>query len=127
MKARSARRWPCGNCKSLLREYSDKVVGTRLEAKGLSHDTLKPFKTDVENVAPPEKVTGSVLGGLIPYMIIFLCFVGAVTPAIDLTAGEKERGTMETILVTPISRSDLVRRASSCSSSPSHSSPRCCR
>ncbi len=92
----------------LLREYSDKVVGTRLEAKGLSHDTLKPFKTDVENVAPPEKVTGSILGGLIPYMIIFLCFVGAVTPAIDLTAGEKERGTMETILVTPISRSDLV-------------------
>ncbi len=93
---------------ALLREYSDKVVGTRLEAKGLSHDTLKPFKTDVENVAPPEKVTGSILGGLIPYMIIFLCFVGAVTPAIDLTAGEKERGTMETILVTPLSRSDLV-------------------
>jgi sodium transport system permease protein len=93
---------------ALLRDYSDKVVGTRLAEKGLSHETLKPFKTDVENVAPPEKVTGSILGGLIPYMIIFLCFVGAVTPAIDVTAGEKERGTMETILVTPISRSDLV-------------------
>lgn len=92
----------------LLRDYSDKVVGSRLEAKGLSHDTLKPFRTDVENVAPPEKVTGSILGGLIPYMIIFLCFVGAVTPAIDLTAGEKERGTMETILVTPVNRSELV-------------------
>jgi len=93
---------------TLLRDYSDEIVGQRLGAKGLSRDTLRPFKTDVENVAPPEKVTGSILAGLIPYMIIFLCFMGAVTPSIDVTAGEKERGTMETILVTPISRHDLV-------------------
>lgn len=93
---------------ALLREYADDIVEQRLVAKGLSRQSLKPFKTEVQNVAPPEKVSGSLLGGLIPYMIIFLSFVGAVTPAIDLTAGEKERGTMETILVTPASRAELV-------------------
>lgn len=92
----------------ILQDYSEEIVAQRLKAKGLTRDTLKPFRTDVQNVAPPEKVSGSILSGLIPYMIIFLCFVGAVTPAIDLTAGEKERGTMETILVTPVSRSELV-------------------
>jgi len=41
-------------------------------------------------------------------MVILLCFTGAMYPAMDLTAGEKERGTMETILSSPVSRSDLV-------------------
>ncbi len=41
-------------------------------------------------------------------MVILLCFTGAMYPAMDLTAGEKERGTMETILSSPISRGDLV-------------------
>jgi sodium transport system permease protein len=49
-----------------------------------------------------------VLGGLIPYFVIVLCLIGAMYPAMDLTAGEKERGTMETILCSPVSRTHLV-------------------
>ena len=59
-------------------------------------------------MAAPAKVGGNVIGGLFPYLIIFLCFMGALAPAIDLTAGEKERGTIETILASPVSRLDLV-------------------
>jgi len=47
-------------------------------------------------------------GGFIAYIVVFLCFNGGMHPAIDLTAGEKERGTMETILSSPIARSHLV-------------------
>src|SRR5205823_6349896 len=54
------------------------------------------------------KVAANLLGGLIPYMIIFLTFVGCMAPALDVTVGEKERGTMETILASPINRTDLV-------------------
>jgi sodium transport system permease protein len=43
-----------------------------------------------------------------PYLIIILCFTGAMYPAMDLTAGEKERGTMETLLCSPVARVDLV-------------------
>ena len=61
-----------------------------------------------QNVAPPEKVGGATFGGFIGYMVILLCLTGGMYPAMDLTAGEKERGTMETILSSPISRFHLV-------------------
>jgi sodium transport system permease protein len=59
-------------------------------------------------VAPPEKVGGNIVGGFIPYLIIMLCFTGAMYPAIDHTAGEKERGTMETLLCSPVNRLNIV-------------------
>jgi sodium transport system permease protein len=53
-------------------------------------------------------VGGNLLGGIVPYIIVMLCLVGATYPAMDLTAGEKERGTMETLLCSPAARSDIV-------------------
>src|SRR2546426_1125600 len=97
---------------SLLRRilggYRDQLVEARLMQNGLSKEVLRPFESKEENVAPPEKVGGNAIGGLFPYLIIFLCFMGALAPAIDLTVGEKERGTIETILASPVSRLDLV-------------------
>jgi len=89
-------------------DLSTKVVTERLAAKNLPPAILKPFEVSRDNVAPPEKVSGAVLGGLVGYMVILLCMTGGMAPAMDLTAGEKERGTMETILSSPISRLDLV-------------------
>ncbi len=92
----------------ILEDYRDQLVEARLMENGLSKDVLKPFESKEENVAPPEKVGGNAIGGLFPYLIIFLCFMGALAPAIDLTVGEKERGTIETILASPVNRVDLV-------------------
>jgi len=92
----------------ILRDYREQIIETRLLEGGLTKDLLKPFASEEENVAAPEKVGGNAIGGVLPYMIIFLCFMGALAPAIDLTAGEKERGTIETILASPVSRLDLV-------------------
>jgi len=91
-----------------MKDYRDKVVKDRLAAKNLPESVLKPFEVKRENVAPPEKVSGAAFGGIIGYMVILLCMTGAMYPAMDLTAGEKERGTMETILSSPISRMHLV-------------------
>jgi sodium transport system permease protein len=84
------------------------TVQERLIARKLPESLIKPFEVKTQNVAPPEKVTGAALGGLIPYFIIILCLTGAMYPAIDLTAGEKERGTIETILCSRVSRTHLV-------------------
>ena len=81
---------------------------TRLKERGLPDTLLKPFDVKRKNVAPPEKVGGEIVGGLVPYLIIILCFTGAMYPAMDLTAGEKERGTMETLLCCPVPRVDIV-------------------
>src|SRR5215470_4595821 len=91
-----------------LKDYRDLLVKDRLRAKDLPVSVLKPFEVKKENVAPPEKVSGAAVGGIIGYMVILLCMTGAMYPAMDLTAGEKERGTMETILSSPISRLHLV-------------------
>lgn len=96
------------NLQKAARDYRDKVVEERLADRGLSRAVLTPFEIKEENVAPPEKVSGNILGGLIPYLIIFMSFVGCMAPALDLTAGEKERGTIETILASPVGRTELV-------------------
>jgi len=92
----------------LLGEYREGVVTQRLTARGLPEPFVKPLETKEENVAAPEKVSGSRLAIILPYFIIFLCLMGAIHPAMDLTAGEKERGTLETILASGVHRGDIV-------------------
>jgi sodium transport system permease protein len=96
------------NIEKKLKDFSEKVVEARLDANHVPASVLTPFKIEQENVAPPEKVGGETFGGMIAYMVILLCMLGGMYPAMDLTAGEKERGTMETILSSPIARFDLV-------------------
>ena len=91
-----------------FKDYRDNIIKNRLSARNIPGSILNPFEVKQKNVAPPEKVSGAALGGLLGYMVILLSMTGAIYPAIDLTAGEKERGTMETILSSPISRMDLV-------------------
>lgn len=89
-------------------QYRAEVVERRLGARGLMTGLLKPVDVRAENVASAEKVGGILLGTLLPYFIILLCLMSALQPAIDLTAGEKERGTMETILASSVGRIELV-------------------
>jgi sodium transport system permease protein len=96
------------NIEQALTKYRKELVRKQLEASNLSEKALDPFLTKQTNVAPEEKVSGQRFGGLIPYMIILMCLTGAMYPAIDLTAGEKERGTIETILVSAASRMEIV-------------------
>ena len=92
----------------IVAEHRERVVTERLAARGLGPEAVRPFEVRRENVAPPEKVGGNLFGGLVPYFIILLCFTGAIYPAMDITAGEKERGTMETLLCSPVARVDIV-------------------
>jgi sodium transport system permease protein len=86
----------------------DRSVLEHLQARHLPANLANPFDIAERNVASPEKVGGTVLGGLVPYFVILLCLTGAMYPAMDLTAGEKERGTIETLLCSPVSRTHLV-------------------
>jgi sodium transport system permease protein len=89
-------------------ELRDRIVRERLAARHLPASLVEPVRIDQENVAPPEKVGGVILGGLIPYFVIILSLTGTMYPAMDLTVGEKERGTIETLLCSPASRLSLV-------------------
>jgi sodium transport system permease protein len=94
--------------KEQLTEYRDGMVRDRLAAQHLPDSLLKPFGVEQQNVVSEDRVAGESYGGLITYLVILMCMTGAMYPAMDLTAGEKERGTMETILSSPIERTHLV-------------------
>jgi sodium transport system permease protein len=97
-----------GELRRFFTDYREQLVSSRLAARGLPASLVRPFDISTRNVAPPEKVGGNAFGGMVPYFFLLLSFTGAMYPAMDLTAGEKERGTMETILCSPVPRIDLV-------------------
>jgi len=92
---------------SLLSDYREELVAANLESNGLSTAILKPFWIHRQNIAE-DKMGTFLLSLFLPYMIIILSMIGAMYTAIDLNAGEKERGTLETILVTPVPRWQLA-------------------
>lgn len=69
---------------------------------------LAPIVLEKQDVADKRESWGEKIGGLIPYIVFILCLQGAMYPATDLGAGEKERGTLETLLISPIPRHKLV-------------------
>ena len=93
---------------SFFRDYREKAVKRQLQSRNLPQNLVNPFSIEQQNVASAQQVGGQVIGGILPYFIIILCLTGAMYPAMDLTAGEKERGTIETILSSPVSRVHLV-------------------
>ncbi|MCC6547348.1 ABC transporter permease [Candidatus Sumerlaeota bacterium] len=71
------------------------------------------FLTAVEmrkgtNLASRSQITMEALGGLLPYLFLTFAFLGAIYPAIDLGAGEKERNTLETLLLSPVTRTEIA-------------------
>ncbi len=94
--------------KDALNTYRRQIVQRQLARMNLSPSLMEPFSIQTENRASEAQMTGAALGMFLPYLVIILAMTGCTYPAIDLTAGEKERGTMETLLVSPASRLELV-------------------
>ncbi|KAF7780433.1 sodium transport system permease protein [Pseudoalteromonas marina] len=98
--------------KELAQEYSDVLQAKKLKSFGIEDSTHKAILTPIEVVkvdtADKRENLGEKIGGFLPYLLIPLVLMGATYPAIDLGAGEKERGTLETLLLTPITRTELV-------------------
>jgi len=92
----------------IIEKYKSEIILQRLSHLDLKEEFLTPLILQEENVATAEKITGSFLAVLLPYLIIILIFAGAMHTAVDITAGEKERGTIATLLVSQISRLEIV-------------------
>ncbi|ALS33151.1 sodium transport system permease protein [Pseudoalteromonas translucida KMM 520] len=98
--------------KELAQEYSDALQVQKLLSFGIDEATQKAILEPIEVVkvdtADKRENLGEKIGGFLPYLLVPLVLMGATYPAIDLGAGEKERGTLETLLLTPITRTQLV-------------------
>jgi len=71
-------------------------------------EQLMVFQTEDELIVNEDKAKGAQLAGMLPYFIILLLFAGSMGLCMDAIAGEKERGTMATMLLSPVKRSSIV-------------------
>lgn len=97
----------------LLEEEIDALAKHRAEENareaGLDVEkTLYPVKTSFKDCSSSESSIGSILGSIIPFLLITSILMGSMYPAIDTTAGEKERGTLETLLTLPVGNMELI-------------------
>ena len=92
----------------LLAELEKRLVAERLRTQGLDPAEIEAVTVREQDVATAKQRLGEAIGGFLPYIFVIFCFIGSMYPAIDLGAGEKERGTMETLLASPASRGQIV-------------------
>ncbi len=93
---------------NFLFDWRDRVVTRRLAERSLPETFTRPFDVRVDNAADARQMGGSFVGRFLPVILVIMMMTGAFYPAIDVTAGERERGTLETLLVTPAGRFNLV-------------------
>jgi sodium transport system permease protein len=92
----------------IITEFRADIVTVALKERNLPPELVRPFWVINQNTASAEDMGRSFAGSFLPYIVILMALIGAMYPAIDLTAGEKERGTLETLLVSGVSRVDIV-------------------
>ena len=93
----------------ILDAYKDGLRNDIIEERFDDYEkVLNPIVVSNRNIATIEESTGSIFGYIIPFMLITSILMGAVYPAIDVTAGERERGTLETMMTLPVKSSEMM-------------------
>ncbi len=93
---------------TLLNRWQSNIVRSNLVAGRIPIEITKPFQVIGENVSPAIGQQAAFWSKLLPFIVFVCALTGAFYPAVDLCAGEKERGTLETLLTSPAQRSEIV-------------------
>ena len=93
--------------RTALHGYSQELAGMRLVARGVSPLVLRPINVDEIDVSTPSG-RSAILLGMMSYFFIFALLMGGMYLAIDTTAGERERGSLEPLLSLPVTRDQLM-------------------
>ncbi|MBB5375431.1 sodium transport system permease protein [Deinococcus metalli] len=92
----------------VVNAYNRTLTLDRLKALGLGAGVLTPVVLRPVDASPPQEQRSGQLAFLIPMLMLQFILSGAMATAVDATAGEKERGTLESLLVAPVRRSEVV-------------------
>lgn len=93
---------------SFLNEFEQQLRAARFKKLDLDESIVKTIDIQERNLASAKEQIADVIGGFLPYLFIIFCFLGSMYPAVDLAAGEKERGTLETLLTSPAGRMQIL-------------------
>jgi len=98
---------PVQRVETLLENYSRTVGTLRLLARGVSPTAIQSIQIAHRDLATPQSRAGQILSFL-PYLLILTAFLGGAYLIIDVTAGERERQSLEPLLATPASRTSIM-------------------
>jgi len=90
-----------------LRSYNQQLAALRLSARGVNPMLMRPINVDEVDVSTPSGRSAMLLG-MMSYFFIFALLMGGMYLAIDTTAGERERGSLEPLLSLPVTRGQLI-------------------
>lgn len=88
--------------------YSRQVGALRLVARGLNPSLVQSVAVAQRDVATPEAKQGRLMSIILPLILVLFAFIGGANLTMDVTAGERERQSLEPLLATPVSRASLV-------------------
>jgi ABC-type Na+ efflux pump permease subunit/membrane protease YdiL (CAAX protease family) len=91
-----------------FRLVAENLVEHNLREARIPRAVIEPLEITLQNVATPKKIGGMILGSIVPLVLVLMTITGAIYPAIDLTAGERERGTLETLIACPVPAMELI-------------------
>src|SRR5579883_433274 len=94
--------------RAALGDLKEQRIRESLRSSGIAESVLTPFAVKKTNIAGERKMAGSVWGTMLGYILLLLMFTGGMYPVIDMTAGEKERKTLEAFLASPAARREIV-------------------
>jgi sodium transport system permease protein len=94
--------------KRVLDRYRDRFIEREAGKLGVTRNQLQGFRVEELNVSSNTEMGRFVLGLLLPVMLVIMLAMGAVYPAIDTTAGERENGTWETMMTAATSRENIL-------------------
>jgi len=97
-----------GIVSDVIDDYDDQIRNERLDDLNIDESFINPITVLDEDLTTNEEFAGSIIGGILAFLFIIYIMQGSMYPAIDLGAGEKERGTMETLISTNISSVDII-------------------
>lgn len=97
-----------GIVSDVIDDYDDQIRNERLNNLNVDENFINPITVLDEDLTTNEEFAGSIIGGILAFLFIVYIMQGSMYPAIDLGAGEKERGTMETLISTNISSVDII-------------------
>ncbi|WP_038048503.1 ABC transporter permease [Thermus caliditerrae] len=91
-----------GKVQSALQSLKEAKVAGALASRGIPYEILTPFQVEVVDASPEREKAGGVLGFLLPFFLVVFVLSGGQVVAVDATAGEKEKGTLEALLMAPV-------------------------
>ena len=94
--------------REVLDAWEHEILRQRLTAAELPEELTKPVGSAPLDLAAEEQISANVWSKLFPALLVIMAVTGAFYPAVDVAAGEKERGTMETLLICPATRTEIV-------------------